>query len=108
MRPCLVTEFCISGAGCVSPIDKYLRRTKAISRHCNADQIAKRMLKTNLEPLKAINVGIDNNEGSVNRVMSLETLTRVGCVSLYKCTIPPFWWAVHQLTIAEAASVSTK
>ena len=32
------------------------------------------MLKTNPEPLKAINVGINNDEGSVDRVMSLERL----------------------------------
>ena len=66
------------------------------------------MLNTNPEPLKAINVGINNDEGSVDRLMSLERLTRVGCVSLNMHNYANFGGAVYELTIAEAANVSTK
>ena len=41
-----------------------------------------KVLNSYPEPLKAINVGINNDEGSVDCLMSLERLTRVGCVGL--------------------------
>ena len=37
----------------------------------------------NPEPLNAINVGINNDEGPVNRVMSLKKLASVGCVGQF-------------------------
>ena len=59
------------------------------------------MLKANPEPLKAINVGTTNNEGSVDRLMSLDELARVGCVGLYPRTITPiFGGGMYELTIA--------
>ena len=59
------------------------------------------MLNTNPEPLNAINVGVNNDEGPVNRVMSLKKLASVGCVG-------EFWRRrLYELTIADAASVST-
>ena len=57
------------------------------------------MLNTTLEPLKAINVGINNDEGSVDRLMSVDELARVGCVDLNMHNYANFGGAVYELTI---------
>ena len=71
----------ITGAGCVSQ----MINTCGEQKQDTAAQVTlcKRMLNTNPEPLNAINVGINNDEGPVNRVMSLKKLASVGCVGQF-------------------------
>jgi hypothetical protein len=68
-----VTEFCLAGAGYVSQIDKYLRRTKTVKGY-GSDQIVKKDAEYRSRTAEGINVGINNNEGPVNRPVSLEKL----------------------------------
>ena len=66
------------------------------------------MLNTNPEPLNAINIGINNDEGSVTGVMSRRGSRECAASASTQHNYANFGGAVCELAIAEADNVSNK
>ena len=67
------------------------------------------ILSTNAEPLKAIKVGIINQNGDIGEIITLEELARVGnSQSLNMHNYANFGGVEYQFTISDADKISNK